>query len=247
MATRSSVIGLLSQAMRGREFAVGISFLEFLSQQPITPRPQTGFVFWVPENLVRLAKAARDSAAHRTFLLRVMRSFVSPSGAGDEASPNRITPQHVVTLLDNIERLLEFGQLRVITETDARVEALLEDLFPRAQFGITLSPEQNFVTRYLGAVFNWSKKTGKAILEGGERVVNHVGAAIASLRIPERTTKFRTEKKALFDEALATIGVSENKKWFVVLAIGASTPFIASAPLAAAIGVAGFWLALTDP
>jgi hypothetical protein len=238
---------MLSHAMRDREFAVGISFLEVLSQQPLTPRPETGFVFWVPENLVRLVQAARDSEAHRTFLLRVMRSFVSPSRAGDEASPSRITSQHVATLLDNIDRLFKYGQLQVITDADARVEALLEDEFPRAQFGITLSPEQNFVTRYLGAVFSWSKRTGKAILESGERVVNHVGAAIASLRIPERTTKFRTEKKALFDEALATIGVSANKKWFVVLAIGASTPFIASASLAAAIGVAGFWLALTDP
>ena len=248
MPTRLSAFRQIQGAIRERDFAVGISFLEVLAQNPIPPPNKNGVVLWAPENLVRLARRAVQSDQDRIFLLRVMRAFVSPATVADEASPNRVTAQHVGTLISNINLLVESGRLRVIEDADARLEALLEEVFPRSLFGIALSPEQNFVARYVGAVFTWAKRTGKAILEGGERVINEVGSLITSLRIPERTTEIRNQKKAWSGDLLATIGISENKKWFVVIAIAAASPFIpAAAPLATAFGVIGFWLAFTDP
>jgi hypothetical protein len=248
MATRSDVISRLKRAMGGREFAIGLSFLELLAQQPV-PKPRLPkLLFWAPENLLVLARLAESSERHRVFLLRVMRSFVSPSAPGDETSPNRITSQHVDVLIANLKLLVKTGRLRAIVETDPRLEDLLEQVFPRTQFGISLSPEQNFVARYVSSVLRWSKKTGKAFLEAGERVINHVGSVIGSLRIPDRVAGLLEAKEKFALELLGELGISKTTKKLISIATAAIGAIaVPAAPLAGAAALVGFWIALTDP
>jgi uncharacterized membrane protein len=238
----------LGIAMTRREFAVGISFLEVLARATIPPLASPGWLLWAPENFLRLVSRAQANEVDRLFLLRVMRSFVSPAFVGDEASPNRITQEDVGQLIKNILFLFESGRLRTIEETDPYLEDLLEGVFPRSSFRIELSPEQNFVARYVGAVLGWSKRTGKAILEGGERVINHMGSMIASLRIPERTGKLLEAKERLSTELLAEFGISKSTTKIVAMASAVGGAFLSAAtPLGAAVGVIGLWLSFTDP
>lgn len=248
MATRGGIIYRLLRAMRSQEFAVGISFLEVLAQQAIQPRRPPRVMLWVPANLVQLAQRAQSSDFHRVFLLRVMRAFVSHSAPGDEGSPSRVTQNHVNVLIRNLGLLSDSGHLRVIEETDARLEEALEQAFPRSLFAIELSAEQNFVARYVGAVLRWSKKTGKGILEGGERVINHIGSTIASLRIPERTKAFFEEKERLATELLGEFGISKTTKKIIAITTSTAGVFLApTVPIAAAIGLTGLLISYTDP
>lgn len=248
MATRAGVSGRLLRAMRSRDFAVGVSFLEVLAQQTIKLSGSPRLILWVPVNLVQLAEQARRSGLHRFFLLRVMRSFVTPIAPLDEGSPSRITENHVDVLLRNLQLLSESGHLRVIDETDPGLEGILEEVFPRSLFAIELSPEQNFAARYVGAVLRWSKKTGKGILEGGERVINHIGSTIASFRIPERTTAFFEEKEKLATEFLAEFGISKTTKKIIGITTATAGVFLApTAPIAAAVGLTGLLITYTDP
>jgi hypothetical protein len=177
-----------------------------------------------------------------------MRAFVTHNAPGDEGSPSRVTQNHVDVLIENLRLLSASGHLRVIEETDPRLEEILEQVFPRSLFAIELSPEQNFVARYVGTVLRWSKKTGKGILEGGERVINHIGSAIASLRIPERTTTFFEEKEKLATEFLGEFGISKTTKKIIGITTATAAVFLApTAPIAAAVGLTGLLISYTDP
>jgi len=148
----------------------------------------------------------------------------------------------------NIHVLVESGRLRVIEEIDERLESRLEDVFPRSLFGVRLSPEQNFVSRYVGSVLRWSRKTGKAILEGGERVINHLGSWIGSLRIPDRTRGVLEAKEQLSTELLAEFGISKSTKKIVGIATATVGAFLAvTSPLGPAVGLLGLMITFTDP
>lgn len=141
---------------------------------------KNGFIFYVPDNLIRLIELAKKEKKYQDFLV----SFLTYFRFGFS---KRINKNGIKLLQKNIQKL----NIKTISNYDIKTKNFDEiyqkymTLFSEKKFYISMSPEINFLGDCIMKIMEFSKQKGLLILSKSRRLTNLFREKILSLEIPK--------------------------------------------------------------
>lgn len=214
--------GEQSYDFKEKEIIIDPSILHFLLKNEVQ---ENDFIFYIPDNLNRLIKRAREGSEERAFLLGFLNYWSNSMGRNYKENDFSWD-----LFFSNISKM-EIREItsEMISDENEFTEFYFE-AFQNHPFYMSFSPLVNVLADTLSKMLLYSKRSGKKILSKTRALMRIIREKIAVLELPEKFDTLVQSKQNIAGKIFSFPG-GKGVKTFVGIGIsiaGFSNPYFAA-------------------